>query len=74
MEAIDMGIKEGIEDMEIEEGINGKIEDFKGEYIDFLGVSKFECNVINYLFKFMDVAKSRVSFMKTRMYSKYLFC
>ena len=59
MEAIDMEIKE-----EIEEEIDGKVEYLKGKYVDFLGVAKFDCNVINYLFKSMDVAKSQVSFMK----------
>ena len=66
--AINVEIKEPID---VEKEIDGKV---KSEYVDFFGVTSFDHSVVNHLFEFMDVAKSRGYFMKTRMYSKYLFC
>ena len=66
-EAIDMEIKEEIEDGVVKE-INGKVEDFKGEYVNFLGVVKFDCIVINPLLEFMgDRSKCFVTFRRNQV-------
>ena len=77
-EAIDIEIKEEIENR-VTKVINGKVEDLKGECIDYLRVIKFNCIAINPLLKFIYAKKSRVeriilsSFMKALMYLNDLF-